>query len=211
LLKLPITYDNPFTNQPVTEEHFFHISKADLVEMEIEDHGQTYLKDDTELTGMQAKLQRIIDAEDGKAILSELKDIIRRAYGQKDGDRFRKSKEISDDFLASEAFSQLLFDLCTDGDKAAQFMNGIIPPNLEQIAGDVQKQAEQARLNSDYVGATSATPERSAPATTEQPSLADRIAAATPENPITLTEVEVREMDSDELKSGLATGRIKLS
>jgi hypothetical protein len=123
LLKLPITYDNPFTNQPVTEEHFFHISKADLVEMEIEEHGQTYLKDDTELTGMQAKLQRIIDAEDGKAILSELKDIIRRAYGQKDGDRFRKSKEISDDFLASEAFSQLLFDLCTDGDKAAQFMN----------------------------------------------------------------------------------------
>jgi hypothetical protein len=203
LLKLPITYDNPFTNQPVTEEHFFHISKADLVEMEIEEHGQTYMKDDTELTGMQAKLQRIIDAEDGKAILSELKDIVRRAYGQKDGDRFRKSKEISDDFLASEAFSQLLFDLCTDGDKAAQFMNGIIPPNLEQIAGDVQKQAEKARLNSDYLGAASAT--------TEQPPLADRIAAATPENPLTLTEAEVREMDSDELKSGLATGRIKLS
>jgi hypothetical protein len=203
LLKLPITYDNPFTNQPVTEEHFFHISKADLVEMEIEEHGQTYMKDDTELTGMQAKLQRIIDAEDGKAILSELKDIVRRAYGQKDGDRFRKSKEISDDFLASEAFSQLLFDLCTDGDKAAQFMNGIIPPNLEQIAGDVQKQAEKARLNSDYLGAASAT--------TEQPPLADRIAAATPENPLTLTEAEVREMDSDELKSGLATGRYKLA
>jgi hypothetical protein len=116
LLKRDITYENPFTGGQVTETHYFHISKTDLVEMELEEHGNTYVKDGEELTGMQAKLQRIVDSEDGKAIMAEFKDIIRRAYGRKEGERFRKSQEIWDDFAASEAFSQLLWELCTQAE-----------------------------------------------------------------------------------------------
>ena len=103
MLKKTITYTNPFTEKEVTEEHYFHISKADLVEMEMEEHGAKYMKDGNELTGMQAKLQKIIDSEDGKAIMTEFKDIIRRSYGKKDGDRFLKSKDIWEDFAATEA------------------------------------------------------------------------------------------------------------
>src|SRR3982751_1848676 len=100
MLKKIIKYTNPFTEQELSEEHYFHISKADLVEMEMEEHGAKYIKDGETLTGMQAKLQRIIDSQDGRAIMSEIKDMIRRSYGKKDGDRFLKSKEIWDDFAS---------------------------------------------------------------------------------------------------------------
>src|SRR3954471_18252882 len=136
MLKKVIKYTNPFTDQEVTEEHYFHISKADLVEMEMEENKATYTKDGETLTGMQAKLQQIVDSEDGKAIMAEFKDIIRRAYGKKDGDRFLKSTEIWSNFAASEAYSQLLFEICTQADVAADFINGIIPKNMEQIASD---------------------------------------------------------------------------
>jgi hypothetical protein len=236
LLKRPITYKNPFDeSKEVTEEHYFHISKTDLVEMEIEEHGATYtaredseltgIKAGEELTGMRAKLQRIQDSQDGKAILHEMKDIIRRAYGKRgDGDRFLKTEEIQRDFLATEAFSQLLFELCTNPDEMVAFFAGVFPSNLDQIAVEVTEQAARVSAGREAQAAAksagghpsdpAATPVETAldrPAENEQPSLADRIDAATAENPITLTQAEVLELDSDTLKSGIATGRIKLS
>jgi hypothetical protein len=98
LLKKSITYENPFTQQEVTEEHYFHISKADMVEMEMEEHAEKYTKWDkvlnknVEFTGIQAKIQRLVDTEDGKTIMTILKDLILRAYGKKEGDRFVKNK-----------------------------------------------------------------------------------------------------------------------
>ena len=81
MLKKTITYTNPFTEQEVTEEHYFHISKADLVEMEMEENKAAYTdKEGNRLTGMQAKLQQIVDSEDGKAIMAEFKDRLRALY-----------------------------------------------------------------------------------------------------------------------------------
>src|SRR4029077_376913 len=123
LLKKSITYENPFTEQPVTEEHYFHISKADLIEMELEENKQVYTsKDGQKYTGMQAKLRKIMDSEDGKAILVELKDIIRRSYGKKDGDRFIQSPQIWAEFESSAAYSQFRFDILTDATLAAEFI-----------------------------------------------------------------------------------------
>ena len=197
MLKKTITYINPFTEKEVTEEHYFHISKADLVEMEMEEHGSKYTKDGNELTGMQAKLQKIIDSEDGKAIMTEFKDVIRRAYGKKDGDRFLKSKDIWEDFSATEAYSQLLWELCTNAEAAGDFMNGIVPGNLEQISAEVRAQAEKQ-------SASLAPTEKSGDGS-DPTGLTDET------TPRVLTKAEMTEMDSDELKSGLATGRYKLS
>lgn len=191
MLKKTITFEDPFTENSVTEEHYFHISKADLVEMEMEEHAETYVKDGETYTGMRAKLQKIVDSEDGKAIMAEFKDIIRRSYGRKDGERFRKSAAYWDDFSGSEAFSQLLFELCTDPTAAAEFVNGIIPGNLEQVAAETQAKAAEIQAASGD--------------TTPETGLRGD---ATPR---VLTEQEVVEMDSDELKSGLATGKYRLS
>lgn len=191
MLKKSITYDNPFTGESVTEDHYFHISKADLVEMELEEHKDVYTtKAGERVTGMQAKLQRIVDSEDGKAIIVEFKDIIRRSYGKKDGDRFVKSRAIWEEFDGSEAYSQFLFDLLTDAEASAEFVKGVIPNNLEVIASEIRAQAEV--LEKADQGAKLA-------------------AVASPETPIMLSPSEVAEMDPAELKSGLAEGRYKLS
>lgn len=190
MLKKTITFENPFTNNTVTEEHYFHISKADLVEMEMEENATTYTGPDGETrTGMSAKIQNIVDSNDGKAILAELKDIIRRAYGKKDGDRFLKSKALWEEFEGSEAYSQLIFELCTDADAAADFMNGVVPANLDQVAAEIQAKATQTQANSPTIAAV----------------------AASSQEPRLLTQAEVAEMDSDELKSGIASGKYKLS
>lgn len=222
MIKKSITYENPFNGEEVTEEHYFHISKADLVEMEMEEHGSTYEKDGQTLTGMQAKLQRIVDSEDGKAIMAEFKDIIRRAYGKKDGDRFIKTREIQDDFLSTEAFSQLLFELCTQTEAAAEFVNGVVPGNLDQIAAEVQEQAAKIsagrEAQAQAKAASAGRPSDPYPGVADESPLEEgetersrEIANATAENPVTLTQAEVLAIDSDDLKSGLATGRYKLS
>ena len=198
MLKKTITYTNPFTDEEVTEEHYFHISKADLVEMEMEEHGVKYKKDGNELTGMQAKLQKIIDSEDGRAIMTEFKDIIRRSYGKKDGDRFLKSSEIWGDFSSTEAFSQLLWELCTDAGAAADFMNGVVPANLDQIAAEVREKAARQQLELQ-------------PEATIQSETPDPTGLTNEVTPRVLTEAEIVEMDSEELKSGIAAGRFKLS
>ncbi len=218
MLKRPITYTNPFTNEEVTETHYFHISKADLMEMEVEEHKDRYTsKDGRDLTGMEAKLQRIVDSEDGKAIMREFKDIIRRSYGKKDGDKFIRNQAIWEEFSSTEAYSQLLFELLTQGDSAAQFIAGVIPGNLEQIAAEVRAQAAR---EGDAPTATSPAP-ASAPVAPEDPGAEqaagqkelrqNEIQNATAENPVTLTREELATMDDAQFRSGLAEGRYKLS
>ncbi len=187
MLKKTITYENLFTNEQITEDHYFHISKADLIEMEMTQKG-----------GMESYLAKIIKSEDGKAIISEFKKFLKLSYGKKDGDRFIKSEENWEEFYSSEAYSVLFTELCTDADKAAEFINGIVPHGLAEEAAkiaasksspssDTMLDEEEAMLNYDPTGMT------------------------TKVTPRVLTQAEVFEMDSDELKSGLATGRYKLS
>lgn len=201
MLKRAITYTNPFTEQEVTEEHYFHISKADLVEMEMEEHKDEYTdKSGQKLTGMQAKLTRIGESEDGKAIVTTFKDIIRRAYGKKDGDRFLKSQAIWEEFESSEAFSQLLFEICTDANGAAEFINAVIPKGLSEEAAKIV--AAQSADISD------------AEETPAQDKVANALATESEtaeEGPRLLTTAEAAAMSPEELQSGLVNGRYKLS
>ena len=82
MYRRPITFTDYDGNQ-VTENFEFNLSKAELVEMEAEYPG-----------GMQAMIQRITKERDGKAIVSVIKDIILRSYGERslDGRRFVKNE-----------------------------------------------------------------------------------------------------------------------
>lgn len=177
MLKKTITYTNLFTNQEVTEDHYFHISKADLIEMEISQQG-----------GMKEYLERIIASEDGKAILTEFKQLIKLSYGKKQGDRFIKSEEAWNEFYSSEAYSKLFSELCLDADKATEFMNGIVPNNLDQEAAQVVAAVQKPSSANDDPTGLPTVPE-----------------------PRILTTAEIVEMDSDDLKAGLADGRYKLA
>ena len=224
MLKKSITYTNPFTDEEVTEEHYFHISKADLIEMEMEEHNLAYkAKDGKEYTGMQAKLMTIIDSEDGKEIIATLKEIVRRSYGQKVGERFVKSPEVWAEFSSSEAFSQLLFELCTDPEAAAGFANGVVPSGLAAEAANIV--AMQSADISDREEAATVTQLHRTPeeisdiSPLQETSQGDSAVPADPEptppgeiettlerEPRVITEAEAREMDSNELKNKLMQG-----
>lgn len=175
MLKKTITYVNPMTDEEVTEDHYFHLSKAELIEMEAGRKG-----------GMQAYLEDVVKSEDNAEIFSTFKMLVGRAYGRKDGDRFVKDPQYTEEFMASEAWSEFLMSLMQDANAAAEFVNGILPRGLDKITSAASVEMPKSET-SDPTGLTN------------------------PTTPRVLTRKEMVEMDSDELKSGLATGRYKLS
>lgn len=123
MLVKSITYTD-YNGVERTEEHFFNLTKAEIMEMEMSTTG-----------GLAEMIQRIVAAQDTPAIIKIFKDLIIKSYGQKspDGKRMIKNDAIREEFMQSEAYSQLFMELATDADKAAAFVNGIMP-------ADVQKQ-----------------------------------------------------------------------
>lgn len=127
MLKKSITYEN-FDEEEATEDFFFHLSKAELIKLEMSYKG-----------GLEASIQRIIAAEDGKAIIEEFENIILLSYGKRsdDGKRFVKNDQIREEFKSSEAYSALFMELVTNSTAAAEFVAGVIPKNLADEAAKI--------------------------------------------------------------------------
>lgn len=119
-----ITYTD-YNGVERTEKFYFNLSKAEVLEMEMSTEG-----------GLAETIQKIVDAKDAPAIIRVFKDLVLKAYGVKsdDGRRFIKSKELSEAFSQTEAYSEIFMDLATDADAAAKFVNGIVPAELAKKA-----------------------------------------------------------------------------
>lgn len=124
MLKKTITYTD-FNDEEVTEDHYFHLSKAELVELEMSHEG-----------GLSAALEKIVAAEDGKSIIAEFKNIILSSYGKRseDGRRFIKNQALRDEFESTEAYSTLFMELVTNAEAAAEFVSGVIPQDMAEEA-----------------------------------------------------------------------------
>ena len=129
MLKKTITYED-FNGDTVSEDFFFHLSKAELVELELSHTG-----------GFTAAMERIVAAEDGKSIIAEFRHLILSAYGKRsdDGRRFIKNQEIRDEFESSEAYSVLFMEILTDTNSAIEFITGVVPKNLAEEAAKITK------------------------------------------------------------------------
>ena len=121
MLKKTITYTD-YNEVERTEDFYFNLTKAELMEMEMGAVG-----------GLSGMIEKIVSAKDAPSIIKVFKELVLKAYGEKsaDGRRFIKSKEISDAFAQTEAYSQLFMELATDADAASKFVNGIAP-NIEE-------------------------------------------------------------------------------
>lgn len=108
------------------EKFLFNLTKAELMEMELGTTG-----------GMVEMIQKIIDTQDGPAIIKIFKDLVLKAYGEKsaDGKRFIKINDagvpLSIGFSQTEAYSQLFMELATDAEAAANFVKGIVPNDID--------------------------------------------------------------------------------
>ena len=117
MLKKTITYTD-YNGHQRTEDFYFNLNKAELVELELSASG-----------GLTVMMDRIIAAEDNPTLFKIFKDLVLKAYGIKsdDGRKFIKNQEVRDDFTQTEAYSILVMELVSDAEKAAEFFNAIIP------------------------------------------------------------------------------------
>lgn len=125
MLKKTITY-NDYNDVERTEDFYFNLSKAEIMEMEMGTTG-----------GLAEMINKIVQTQDAPAIIKVFKDLILKAYGERsaDGKRFeKKNGALAEAFAETEAYSQLFMELATDADAAARFVNGIIPRDMQQEA-----------------------------------------------------------------------------
>ena len=132
----------------LTEDFWFHLNKAEVTEMELEQEG-----------GLTAHLTHIVESNNASAIIGTFKDIITRSHvlRNEDGKGFDKSPEISRRFLQSDAYSELFMELVTDADASADFIKGIVPTNMVAKGAVASKQPEPLSLVQDGMLTTVAT------------------------------------------------------
>ena len=131
MLKKTITY-NDYNGVERTEDFYFNLSKAELMEMEMSISG-----------GLTEMIEKIVATKDAPAIIKIFKELVLKAYGEKsaNGKRFeKKNGALAEAFSETEAYSQIFMELATDADKAAEFVNGIMP-------SDIAKQLPKGKAN----------------------------------------------------------------
>ena len=122
MLKESIIYTD-FNGVERNEDFYFHLSQAEVMEMEYGTAG-----------GLGELIQKVSQTQDAPELIRIFKDFILKTYGEKslDGKHFTKSKELSEAFSHTEAYSQLFIKLATDSNAAVKFINGVFPPKKNE-------------------------------------------------------------------------------
>lgn len=115
--KRTITYPD-YNGNTLTEDFYFNISRAEVIDMQMSVAG-----------GYDEKIKKIIAANDQIEIYKMFKEFIANAYGVKsdDGKRFIKSKELTESFMQTEAYTVLITGFCTNAKDGADFINAVLP------------------------------------------------------------------------------------
>ena len=132
MIKKNITYID-FDGEERTDAFYFNLSKAELMDIELDYNGN-----------MSAAMNIMLEKRDMKGVLGLLSKLVRKAYGEKSGDgkRFLKNKELEDGFATTDAFSNLLIELVNDEKKLEAFVTGVIPADMRE---EVEKRMEETR------------------------------------------------------------------
>lgn len=120
MLKKTINYED-LDGNPVTEDFYFNLSKAEMAEMQFSEAG-----------GFMALLQSAANTSNPSDVIPMFRKILAMAVGQRslDGKRFIKSQDIIDSFLQTDAYSVMLMEILSDTNAAVEFVKGVIPADL---------------------------------------------------------------------------------
>lgn len=145
MFKKTITYED-YDGQMRTEEHWFHLNKAEILKWLMTEGDYT----------LDQVLVRLMEKRNGKEVMKIFDDFIRLSYGVKslDGKHFVKNEEVWENFRNTEAYSTLFIELVTDADKAADFVKHVIPKDMmESISKEMieNKDGIPATVR-DYMG-----------------------------------------------------------
>lgn len=115
-----ITYTD-YNGETRTEPFYFNLNKGELIKIQLSKNG-----------GYETYLNRLITTENQSEMIEVFDQFIKMSYGVKsdDGKKFIKNQEVLDDFIQSEAYSELITELLTNDKTSADFFNGILPAEL---------------------------------------------------------------------------------
>lgn len=133
MLKKSITYVD-YNGVERTEDFYFNLNKAETLGYIIGFEG-----------GIESFIEKVVKEEDVKKLWDIWSDFILRCYGEKssDGRRFIKSKELSEAFSQTEAYTNLMMELMSSsGDVNAKFVNAIV--------ADVEKDPNKKALINSF-------------------------------------------------------------
>jgi len=152
MYKKTLSYKDLFTNEPKTEDVYFHLSKADLIELEFENEA---------IGGIKGLVDSIkAPGVDPKKVIRVFKDLISRAYGRRnEAGGFVKSEQMSAEFMASEAYSEFFMGLMSNTNNAVDFFNKVVPVDLQEaVAKEVASGLVQNPATTPSAETTTVTP-----------------------------------------------------
>lgn len=164
MYKKLIKYED-FNGVQREETHYFNLSKAELMEMELSTEA-----------GVEEMIRMLIATRDNAKIVKIYKDLILKSYGIKseDGTRFIKTQELRDAFEQSNAYSEFFLELMTNTDEQTAFINGVINgvnapqmkeedaiAKLKELGYDTSRIEESLKNSSDKVVSIEKTEDKS--------------------------------------------------
>ena len=119
-----------------TETLYFNLNSSELVKLMYSKGGK-----------FEDYVKSIVEAKDVETLYDLFVKIVDMAYGKKsmDGRQFTKSPEILADFKSTLAYDKFIMQLVTDDKAAADFVKGILPPNI------VEQAKEEASKNPNLI------------------------------------------------------------
>jgi hypothetical protein len=128
-----------FEDHEVTETHYFHLTKIEILEWNKEAGGAN--------GGLQKVLEDIQASKDPLEVISLIGEIIQRSYGRKDPNsptNFIKDETEQKIFVKSLQGEALLSDLLNSPETLFDFVYGIIPRDLRDTP-DIRNAMAEAR------------------------------------------------------------------
>lgn len=121
MIRREITYVD-FDGEEKTDVVYFHLTKAEILEFNLSYKG-----------GLSAFLEDMVKERDMSKLVEYFKKLILFSYAEKTATgRLIKNDEIRDAFKCTEAYSQLFMELATNTQAGIDFVNGIVPTELQK-------------------------------------------------------------------------------
>lgn len=141
MFKLPITYIG-FDGKEKTKDFYFNLTKSDIMEIHL-----------SLPNGLDGFIDGLNDNPDPEDVIYVFKKIILKAYGKRTStNAFIKSKELSEEFAATDAYSELFIKfLDNEDDFVNKFLEAAItapPGTLQKILEDRKSKEEITTLES---------------------------------------------------------------
>lgn len=120
-----VTYVD-FDGESKKKTLYFHLTKAEFVKMERNSNP------------LSKRIKECVD-ENGKPkdiekMLEVIETILLAAYGVREGEGFRKTKELTEQFVSSEEYSQLFMDMLENPNIIVEIFKGITPMMENAVA-----------------------------------------------------------------------------